>query len=38
MTSLHWAAKYGHVEAVRVLLAAGAEVNAKDNVSMYGIS
>jgi ankyrin repeat protein len=38
VTSLHWAAEYGHVEVVRVLLAAGAEVNVKTNVSMYGIS
>ncbi len=38
-TSLHCAAEKGHVEVVRVLLAAGAEVNAKTTeVSMYGTS
>jgi len=29
-TPLHWAAKRGHVEAIRALLKAGAEVNATD--------
>ena len=27
------ASQYGHVEVVRLLLASGADVNAKDNVS-----
>ena len=31
-----WAARYGHVEAVRALLEAGAEVNRQNNVSRVG--
>ena len=33
-TPLHWAAKRGHAEVCTVLVAAGAKVNAKDDVSV----
>ena len=29
-----WASQYGHLEAMRLLLDRGADVNAKDNVSV----
>ena len=33
MTALMWAARNGNADAVRVLLVAGASIEAKDNVS-----
>ena len=33
-TPLHWACKGGHTEAISALLAAGADPNAKDKVSV----
>ena len=31
MTALHWAVVFGHTEAIRALLDAGADIEAKDN-------
>ena len=33
MTALMWAAQYGHADTVKLLLEAGASIEAKDNVS-----
>ena len=34
-TSLHWAARYGHLEVVTKLLDSGADVHVKDNVRKF---
>ena len=36
LTGLHWAAYRGHTEGVRILLAAGADANAKSSVRTLG--
>src|SRR5258708_7049367 len=37
-TPLHWAAKNNHIESIEVLLAAGANVNAADDIVFLTIS
>jgi len=33
-TALHYGARYGHIDVVGVLLQAGADIHAKNNVSI----